>query len=203
MGKLGVIELGVNNVGSISRALSFLKADFFICKNSDDLKSADKLILPGVGNFGHAMNELRKTGMDHSIKNAVLKEKKPILGICLGMQLFAESSEESPGVAGLGLIRSKVVLHRGKKAGEKIPHIGWNDVNNNGLSVLNDINNRCFYFVHSYELLMEDKDAIYATSEHGVSFTAALEKENIFGVQFHPERSQKSGLKLIEKFMQL
>ena len=198
----GIIDIGLGNVDSVSRAIHYLGFDFKLCKDPGDLDSVDKIILPGVGNFGAAVSILRETSFDKAIKKQSLESKKPILGVCLGMQLLAEYGDEGGGAEGLGLVRGGVKLHRGGSKKVSIPHIGWNEVYHQGGVLYEGIDNgTCFYFVHSYELLLEATLPHVATANHGVDFTASFEDGHIFGVQFHPEKSQEDGLQLLKNFI--
>lgn len=195
-----VINLKIGNVASVTRSLQRLG---FSCEATDDhwaLKKAEKIILPGVGSFKEAMQRLRSSGLSDILKERVLKEKVPLLGICLGMQLLASSGEEGGSSEGLGIIKGRVVYHRAKQLGLRLPHIGWNDVTAEGEGIFSAIpQGSCFYFVHSYEMLPEEAVSL-AHSNYGVDFTAAVRKENIWGVQFHPEKSQEHGLRLLKNF---
>jgi glutamine amidotransferase len=161
---------------------------------------AEKLILPGVGNFAIAMEWLKSAKLDNVIRHKVINEKAPILGICLGMQLFATFGEEGGGREGLNFIRGKTSYHRASQCGLPLPHIGWNDVKFNGIRIFESIPyNSCFYFVHSYEFIPTEPVEV-AYSNYGVDFVAMVKKENIIGVQFHPEKSQGAGLRLLKNF---
>jgi len=195
-----VIDLGISNITSVSRALQRLGVQHLVSGLPGDVEGAGQLILPGVGSFAEAAKRLRESGLDTVLKKAVLKERKPILGICLGMQLFASYGEEGGGAPGLDFIRGKVLYHRASQLNLRLPHIGWNDVHFNGFNIAQSPNgNSCFYFVHSYEFIPEES-VNTAISHYGVDFVAAIQKDNILGVQFHPEKSQGAGLKLLENF---
>lgn len=199
----GIIDIGLGNVNSVSRAIRYLGFDFKLCKEPGDLDSVDKIILPGVGNFGAAVSILRETSFDKAIKKQSLESKKPILGICLGMQLLAEYGEEGGGAEGLDLVRGRVKLHRGGSKEVSIPHIGWNEVYHQGGVLYEGIDSSvCFYFVHSYELILEATLPHVAITNHGVDFVASFEDGHIFGVQFHPEKSQGKGLQLLKNFIE-
>ncbi len=144
---------------------------------------------------------MKALGLDKVLKDKVLAKKTPILGICLGMQLFATFGEEGGGAEGLNFIKARVSVHRAAKHGLVLPHIGWNDVNFNGFKVFDSIaDNSCFYFVHGYELVAQEPLTAAAYSNYGVDFLSAVQKGHIIGVQFHPEKSQESGLKLLKNF---
>ena len=195
-----VIDLGISNITSVSRALQRLGIQHLVSGQPEDVEGAGQLILPGVGSFAEAVKRIRQAGLEAALKKAVLEDKKPILGICLGMQLFASYGEEGGGAQGLDFIRGKVLYHRASQTNLRLPHIGWNDVHFNGFSIAGSLNgNSCFYFVHSYEFIPEEPVKV-ALSHYGVDFVAAIQKDNILGVQFHPEKSQEAGLKLLENF---
>lgn len=195
-----VIDLNIGNIASVSGALKNLGIAHKISDSRKDIESAERLILPGVGNFSEAAKRLKTLAIDRSIKKKVLDEGTPILGICLGMQLFAAYGEEGGCTEGLGLIKGRVSYHRAAKMGLRLPHIGWNEVTQEGFRLFDSIDsNSCFYFVHSYEMIPEET-AKAAYSDYGVKFVAAIKKDNIAGVQFHPEKSQRAGLKLLDNF---
>lgn len=198
-----VIDYGMGNVGSVKNALDFLGAASMLSRKAEDLEKASHIILPGVGAFGDGMNNLRKFGLIPVLQEEVLKRKKPLLGICLGLQLLAERGEEGGVREGLGFIKGTVRRFRVDSTKFRIPHIGWNDVSPIGDPLLfKGISSTIFYFVHSFFLEPTDKDMIAATCFYGEEFTAAIRKENIFGTQFHPEKSQKSGLALLKNFIE-
>lgn len=195
-----VIDLHIGNIASVSRALKYLNAAHAVSDDLDIVKSADRLILPGVGSFSEASRRLKSTGLYAVIKNRVLARKIPILGICLGMQLFADYGDEGGRSDGLGFIGGSVRCHRAALSGFRLPHIGWNDVRYDDFKIFDAIpDNACFYFAHSYELIPAG-EVKSAYSNYGVDFVAAVQKDNIVGCQFHPEKSQKAGLKLLENF---
>lgn len=197
-----IVDYGVGNVYSISNSLQSLGYAVRVSSNYQELKKADALILPGVGAFGVAMDHLGKSQLIDPLTELVTKEQKPILGICLGMQLMAESSEENGFHKGLGWIEGHV-KKLDVSAPLTVPHVGWNNItikkNGDLFSRLNT--NADFYFDHSYHV--ECKPAYQAaTCSYGIEVTAAVNKNNIYGVQFHPEKSQVSGLKLFRGFLQ-
>jgi len=195
-----VIDLKISNIASVSRALKYLKVEHKVSSLPTDIIQAEKLILPGVGSFSAGVRRLKEDGLSLSLQEAVLGKKVPILGICLGMQLFAATGEEGGISPGLGFIQGKVAYHRAGLLGLRLPHIGWNDVRHKDFSLFDSIApDACFYFVHSYEMLTSDYTH-FAYSNYGEDFIAAIQKDNIFGVQFHPEKSQDAGLKLLENF---
>lgn len=190
----------IGNIASVSRALKRLEVEHLVSEKPKDVLDAAKLIFPGVGNFAEARSRLRQLGLDRAIRQKALEEKTPLLGICLGMQLFATFGQEGGGAQGLDLISGKVIYHRASLKGLALPHIGWNDVFFNGMRVFQGIKDgSCFYFVHSYEFIPEEAVGT-AISNYGVDFIAAVQKENIIGTQFHPEKSQEAGLRVLKNF---
>ena len=198
---IAIIDYDAGNMKSVEKALDYLGAEYIVTKDPEELAAADKLILPGVGAFGDAMEKLTGFGLVEVIQKLVA-EGKPILGICLGMQLFFEESEESPGVKGLGLLPGKVVRFS-PEYGLKIPQIGWNSINLPKQSILFDgIKDGAFvYFVHSYYVKCDREEAVAATCEYGNHVHAAVEWKNIFACQFHPEKSSDEGLKILRNYI--
>ena len=200
---IGIIDYGMGNLASVKNALDHLNLSNQIVSDPLDLSRFDKLILPGVGAFKMAMKNLSVTGFQNEIMEAVSVKKIPILGICLGLQLLYERSFEHGRQEGLALIKGEVKALYDKVPGLVIPHMGWNDVFTNGTSLLlhsADIDDCCFYFVHSFYCEAADRSIVTGTTDYGLWFDAVIEKENIFGCQFHPEKSQKAGLTLLKKF---
>lgn len=196
-----VIDIHIGNITSVSRALKHLNIEHLLSDDPAVIGAADRLIFPGVGNFFEASKRLKSTGLDALLKRKVLEQKTPILGICLGMQLFATYGEEGGRSEGLDFIKGKVSYHRASGKGLRLPHIGWNEVGYGDFKVFDSIpNDSCFYFVHSFELIPSEEGIETAYSNYGVDFVAAFQKDNIIGCQFHPEKSQKVGLKLLENF---
>ena len=199
---IAVIDLKLGNVKSVGNALSFLKIDHCITDDPEKIQTAGKIIFPGVGSFSEASKRLRLSGIDQCIRNEVLIKRKPILGICLGMQLLATCGEEGGESPGLGLVDAVVSRLRSESKGNRLPHIGWNDVHSLEMSLFNGIENgTCFYFVHSYEMMLNEI-CQKAISNYGVDFVAAIQKGNVCGTQFHPEKSREMGLKLIKNFVE-
>lgn len=200
MKKIMVVDYGMGNLKSVLNALTYVGAEAFISQNKGDVAMADAFVLPGVGAFGEAMENLQRLDLQAPLRDAVVDRKKPLLGICLGMQLLAASSEEKGRHRGLGWIPGEVVrLSPG--AGLRLPHVGWNSI-----EVLrpNELLPRAdqevdYYFVHSYHVRTA-ADVVVATCRYGETFAAALRTDNIFAVQFHPEKSQWSGLQLLRGF---
>ena len=198
---IGIIDYDAGNIKSVEKALAYLGEETVVSRDPEVLTKADKVILPGVGSFGEAMENLHKYGLVPVIKD-MIKEGTPFLGICLGLQLLFESSEETPGVAGLGILKGKIVrIPEGQ--GLKIPHMGWNSLNvRDGASLFKGLEKEPYvYFVHSYYLQAKDPKIVAATAEYGVTIHASVEKENVFACQFHPEKSSKTGLAILKNFL--
>ena len=195
-----IIDYDAGNLKSVEKALAYLNQDVIVSRNPEEILNADKVILPGVGLFGDAMNNLHKFGLVDTIKKAA-ESGKPFLGICLGLQLLFDSSEETPGVEGLSVLPGKI-LKIPAKDGIKIPHMGWNSLDINPSSKLfKGIPDKSYvYFVHSYYLEAEDENIVAATTDYSAHIHAAVEKGNIFACQFHPEKSSDIGLKILENF---
>ncbi len=200
-----IIDYGMGNLRSVEKALYTLGADVTISSKKEDVESADKLILPGVGAFGHAMENLRKRDLIEIMTREVLKKKKPFLGICLGMQLLATRSYELGKFDGLDWVKGEVRKLPVEQMGLKVPHVGWNDlILKKESKILAGIKPKTsFYFVHSFALYPDDPTVISGTCSYGDEFVASVAKDNIFATQFHPEKSQKDGLKILENFMNL
>ena len=195
-----VIDIGIGNISSVGNALRHLGVPFRMTGTAQGILDAEKLLFPGVGNFAEAARRMESLAMDTALRKRVLEDKIPILGICLGMQLFADYGEEGGGSRGLGLIRGKVTMLRSGEKALPLPHIGWNEVQYDHFALFHPIKpGTCYYFVHSYAMIVEESMAV-AVSEYGFPFVAAIQKDNIVGVQFHPEKSQKAGLNLLNNF---
>lgn len=198
-----IVNYGMGNIGSVANALKFLGGQYFISSKRDDLEKADAFILPGVGAFGAAMQNLNKLELVQGLTNEVMYCKKPFLGICLGMQLIAKDSDELGVHEGFGWIDGHVKAFQTSYR-FRVPHVGWNQIE---LSVESPLYRRIddgahFYFDHSFYLECET-EIIAAKCEYGRNFVAAIEKENIFAAQFHPEKSQRNGLKLVRNFLNI
>jgi len=192
-----VVDYGMGNLRNVQRAFEHIGQHVLVSSAVRDIERAEKLVLPGVGAFGEAVRRIENLGIRTSLLRHV-DSGKPLLGICLGMQLLFEESEENPGVKGLGLLQGGVVRFPGSV---KIPHIGWNDVVPTRESLLFGASvafPECFYFVHSFCVM--SSSAEISSTEYGVLFTSAVEKENVTAVQFHPEKSQSAGLALLKNF---
>lgn len=200
---IAIIDYGMGNLRSVSKALEKLGAQVAVTQEPEAIRSADKIILPGVGAFGDAMCELRKRNLIKPIKETVEKGK-PFLGICLGLQLLFKTSEENPGTPGLGIFPGTVVRFP-DNSGLKVPHMGWNQVKLSGKSGLLEgvQDSSYFYFVHSYFAKPNEADLVQGSSEYGVMFPAIIGKNNVWATQFHPEKSQEEGLKILGNFVKL
>ena len=200
---IGIIDYGAGNIKSVEKALDYLGEQTCVTGDKDTLLSADKVILPGVGSFGAAMENLKKKGLIEVIEE-IVEDKTPLLGICLGMQMLFESSDETPGVRGLSLLKGKINKIPYQE-GLKIPHMGWNNLTFPNKSRLFEglPKNPYVYFVHSYYLQAENEKIVAAETEYGVKIHAAVESGNIFGCQFHPEKSSEVGLMILDNFRML
>lgn len=197
---IAIIDYGAGNLQSVKKAFDFIGTESVITDNPKVINACDKILLPGVGSFGDAMNSMREKNLIETVKENALSGK-PFLGICLGLQLLFEGSEESPGVSGLGIFKGKI-----KKIpndmGLKIPHIGWNslDIRQNDTIFKEVKQNSYVYFVHSYYLKADDENDVAAVTNYGMDFHSAVGKDNIFATQFHPEKSGEVGLQILKNF---
>lgn len=198
-----VIDYDAGNIKSVQKALEFLGDEALVTRDPKEILAAERVILPGVGNFGDAMAKLEDFGLIPVIKK-VTGQKTPFLGICLGLQLLFEESEESPGAKGLGILPGKIVRIP-KVEGLKVPQIGWNALEypSKGRLFRNVPEGSYVYFVHSYYLQAADKSIVKATAEYGVTVEASIERGNIFACQFHPEKSSDAGLQILRNFLAL
>ena len=198
--KIYIIDYGVGNIGSLTNMIKYIGEDVDVSNKIDDLKNADAMILPGVGSFDEAVKKIRSIdGLHELILDKALNQKIPFLGICLGMQLLLDSSEEGT-LKGLGLINGKAFKFQ-KNKNFKIPHMGWNYINilkKNDLIQENEYLK--FYFVHSYYVMVEDAKNVIGKTQYINEFDSIIQYKNIFGIQFHPERSHKNGMKLLKNF---
>ena len=201
--KVAVIDYGMGNLHSVSKALESVGGNVVIARSPAELRDAGRVVLPGVGSFAEGMRQLKERGFVEALHREVVIGKKPFLGICLGMQLVALSGEEHGPTAGLGWIDGSVVRLDVGDSRVKVPHMGWNDiVLSRDSRLFQGIRGALtFYFVHSYHFVPSQKEFVAAVCEHGVTFAAAVERENIHLVQFHPEKSQTAGLKVLENFL--
>lgn len=206
---IAIIDYDAGNLKSVEKALLYLGEQVIVTRDSDEIFAADKVILPGVGAFGDAMDKLHQYNLVHILKK-VADKGTPFLGICLGMQLLFESSEEAEGVSGLSLLKGKILRipsivlnEKGEKT--KIPHMGWNSLFlAEGRKLFQGFEHEPYvYFVHSYYLQAENEEDVAAKTYYGVPIHSAIEHKNIFGCQFHPEKSGEIGLKILENFAKL
>ncbi|MCX7718672.1 MAG: imidazole glycerol phosphate synthase subunit HisH [Candidatus Sumerlaeaceae bacterium] len=199
---VAIVDYGMGNLRSVSKACERLGAATNIVETPDAVEGAERLIVPGVGAFGDAMQELDRRGLVDAIRRYA-RSGRPVLGICLGLQIFFDTSEEAPGVAGLSLLPGTVRRFRSDSL--KIPHMGWNRLDVRRSSrLLGSLDAEPFvYFVHSYYVIPQDDAVIAATAEYGIPFVAAVERDALFGVQFHPEKSQQTGLEILRRFLSI
>jgi glutamine amidotransferase len=202
--KVAIINYGMGNLGSVRRALEDLAVQVLIAEHPAVLYEADRMILPGVGAFGEAMMRLRERGWEDVIRRLVIDEARPLLGICLGMQMLATSSEENGLTPGLDFISGRVRRLNDLGCDLRIPHVGWNEVRHGdgGATLFAGIPQGIdFYFVHSFALVADDAAHVAATTEYGVQMTAAVQRGSIFGTQFHPEKSSRAGRQILLNFV--
>ena len=200
---IAIIDYDAGNIKSVEKAMAFLGEDACITRDRDVILSSERVILPGVGSFGDAMGKLKEYKLDQVIYD-VVDQKIPFLGICLGLQLLYESSDETPGVTGLGILKGKI-LRIPDKPEFKIPHIGWNslELTNNGRLFKGIEEQSYVYFVHSYYLEAEDEQIVKASTDYVTHIHASVESGNIFACQFHPEKSGDVGLQILKNFAAL
>ena len=200
---IAIIDYDAGNLKSVEKALQALGEDVLVTRDRQELLSADKVILPGVGNFGDAMEKLEGFGLVNVIQD-VIRQGKPFLGICLGLQLLFERSEEAPGVKGLGILKGEI-LRIPDGDGLKVPHIGWNSLKlqNQGRLFGGLEEEPYVYFVHSYYLKAADPQIVKAVTEYGVPIDASVEQGNVYACQFHPEKSSRTGLAILKNFAEL
>ena len=197
---IAIIDYGAGNLHSVKNALDYLGVKSIITSNSDDILSASHVILPGVGSFGDAMRCLKDSNLIDTVKKAA-DGSRPFLGICLGLHLLFEESEESPDAEGLGIYKGKV--KKIPDTGLKIPHMGWNNIELSKQSRILPDNSPYMYFVHSYYIEPQDKSLISSYTEYGKKLAVSIEDNNVFAVQFHPEKSGAVGLGILKKFSEL
>ena len=207
--RLTIVDYKSGNISSVINSFKEVARDKVKIEVTSDIKkikSSDKIVLPGQGSFKSCVNALKNiNGLIETLNEFVINDKKPLLGICVGLQMFADIGYEEMETKGLGWISGKVTKIDNMKGKYKLPHIGWNQIDIIKESkILKDIKDKShMYFVHSYEFIPNDKKTISATADYSSKHVCAVEKENIFGTQFHPEKSDKSGLKIIENFIKL
>ena len=200
---IAIIDYDAGNMKSVEKAFQYLNEDAVITRDRKAILEADRVVLPGVGAFGDAMERLHSYDLVETIQDAV-KSGKPFLGICLGLQLLFDSSEETPGVKGLGLLPGKI-LRIPAAEGLKIPHMGWNSLKypNEGRLFRGIPEDSYVYFVHSYYLNAEDESIVTATTEYSTLIHASVESGNVFACQFHPEKSSDVGIQILKNFVEL
>ena len=200
---IALIDYDAGNIRSVEKALAALGEETEVTRDAERILAADRVILPGVGSFGDAMGKLHSFQLVDVIKETI-RRKTPFLGICLGLQLLFERSEESPGVEGLGILKGEI-LRIPEKDGLKIPHIGWNSLTfpNPGRLFEGIGENPYVYFVHSYYLKAAESSIVTAETEYGTLIHASVEKDNVFACQFHPEKSSSVGLSILKNFISL
>lgn len=200
---IAIIDYDAGNLRSVEKALHFLGQDTIISRNREEILKADKVILPGVGAFGEAMAKLKSYNLDQVV-HEVVDTNKPFLGICLGLQLLFDESDEAPGVKGLSVLNGKIVKIP-DCVGLKIPHMGWNSLSiKEGSRLFKGIDENSYvYFVHSFYLRADKEEEVVATTEYSTLIHASVESKNVFACQFHPEKSGKTGLKILENFAKL
>lgn len=203
MTSVAVIDYGMGNIGSVCNMLNYIGARYVVSSDHQEIRGCDKIILPGVGNYDLAMQNLAQRDLIALLREQVLDKKIPILGICLGMQLLCNSSEEGAG-AGLGFVNADVRrFQTATEAGLKIPHMGWSEVEFVGQNAMSEhLGDRArFYFVHTYRVDCKNDDDVWGVTRYGDEFVSAFVRENIVGVQFHPEKSHKYGIQLFRNFV--
>ncbi|MBM6852829.1 imidazole glycerol phosphate synthase subunit HisH [Mediterraneibacter glycyrrhizinilyticus] len=200
---IAIIDYDAGNIKSVEKAVDLLGQESVVTADSEEIFRADKVILPGVGAFGDAMGNLRRTGLDDVIRQ-VVRKGTPFLGICLGLQLLFERSDEAPGVKGLGILKGEI-LRIPDKEGLKIPHMGWNSLHlEHGGRLFRGVEEGAYvYFVHSYYLKAAEEEIVKASTEYSVHIHASVEKDNVFACQFHPEKSSDVGLSILKNFVEL
>ena len=203
MTMIAILDYDAGNIRSVEKALQHLGEETILTHDFREIQKADKVILPGVGAFGDAMEHLKHYELDRAIKEVIAMDK-PFLGICLGLQLLFESSDETPGVDGLGILKGNI-LRIPEEEGLKIPHIGWNSLEfpREGRLFQDLPADPYVYFVHSYYLQAQEPQIVTATCEYGVHIHASVEKNQVFACQFHPEKSGEVGLKILKNFATL
>jgi glutamine amidotransferase len=201
-----IIDYGLGNIRAFQNVYEKLNIPVKVARVLEDVENATKIILPGVGSFDYAMRQLNKSGMRDVLEKRVLDDKIPVMGICVGMQMLADSSEEGTE-SGLGWIKGNVCKFEAIMIPFKsrLPHMGWNTiVTKENVSLFNGLGNQArFYFLHSYYFVCEDKSQEISKTDYGITYASAVNKENVFGIQFHPEKSHYNGIRLLNNFAKL
>ena len=204
-----IVDYNSGNISSVINSFKKVakeKVNIQVTSDLNKIKLSDKIVLPGQGSFKSCVDALNKiNGLTDTLNEFVINDKKPLLGICVGLQMFADIGYEETETKGLGWISGKVSKINNQNGKFKLPHIGWNQINiiKNSKILQNIENNSHMYFVHSYEFIPNDKNVVSATTDYSSNIVSSVEKENIFGTQFHPEKSDKTGLKIIDNFINL
>jgi imidazole glycerol-phosphate synthase subunit HisH len=200
---IALVDYGASNLHSVRHAFEAIGADVMLAARPEDLRAAERIVLPGVGAFGECVRNLRASGLTDALHEEVFGRGKPLLGICLGLQILARDSEEGGSHEGFGWLPGRVRLLDSAAAGMKVPHIGWNEVNAlRPTAMFKGLRpGASFYFVHSYHFVPDEQSLLAATADYGGPITAAIEHDNLFATQFHPEKSQQNGLRLLENFL--
>lgn len=197
--KVAIIDYGMGNVASVQKAFTHLKCDSVITNKKDEIESATHIVLPGVGSFKQGMDNLKNSGLNNLLYECVIERKKSFLGICLGMQLLAVRGTEPSLCDGLGWIKGEVC--KIQETSLMIPHLGWNQIEVKKNRILASFNEKDFYFIHSYHFKTTEEEDVIARVTYGNTYVAAIQKLNILAVQFHPEKSQKNGIDLLQNFI--
>lgn len=202
-GSVGIVDYGLGNLRSVAGAVERLGWTPVVSEDADELERCDKLILPGVGAFGDGMRNLRARGLVEPLTRMATEEKRPVLGLCLGAQLLVSESQEFGTHEGLGWIDGRV-RRIDPGDGLRVPHVGWNELHQVGESLLFDDvpDHALFYYVHSFVIEPRDRSVVKGETEYGRALTAVIERDNVYGTQFHPEKSQLEGLKLLGNFLE-
>jgi len=201
---IALVDYGMGNLHSVQSAFEATGAEVTLARRPEDLEAADRIVLPGVGAFAECLGSLRASGLVDALTEQVIERRKPFLGICVGLQVLARTGEEGGETAGLGWLPGVVRRLDSGDLGLKVPHVGWNEVTPKpGVSMFAGLRSSpTFYFVHSYHLVPDDPSMVAATADYGVPITAALQYRNMFATQFHPEKSQQNGLRVLENFLE-
>jgi imidazole glycerol-phosphate synthase subunit HisH len=202
---IAIIDYGCGNTHAFINAFKFINVPSYVASNVNEVERADKIILPGVGSFDYVMNSFNKSGLRDIVEQRVMIEKIDVIGVCSGMQIFAETSDEG-NEKGLGWVKGEIQKFNIKKINHKtkLPHMGWNTIEPQETPLFKNINNQSrFYFVHSYYFKNHHAENMISTTDYAGRFTSAVKKSNIYGVQFHPEKSHENGLQLLKNFAEL